>query len=187
MVAVPGSHAAWKGMRSFWASEVASLEMIGRDSCGLTCMLLWPGKCFADGAIPALVRPRQTAVTYFETSSGTLQIHNKPTFSPNHFIKCIPSPKDHTPAGRNVRWCDDGSVNKKNEPMTGFRKSLFTSPTGLYAQFILVCFSSSADASVMRSTTSGEPAAASAIAPGLSMPGGSHQCNEDYCLLHTDN
>ena len=44
-----------------------------------------PGKCFADGAIPALVRPRQTAVTYFETSSGTLQIHDKQYVAP----KCV--------------------------------------------------------------------------------------------------
>lgn len=63
-----------------------------------------------------------------------------------------------------------------NEPMTGFRGSLFTSPTGLYAQFIPASFSSSADASVTRSATSGEPVAASAIAPGLSTRR-SHQRN----------
>ena len=108
------------------------------------------------------------------------------TFSPNHFTMCIPSPKDRTPVGRNVRRRDDGNVDK-NSPMTGFRGSLFTSPTGLYAQFIPACFISSADASVMRSATSGEPAAASAIAPGLSTQRGSHQRNEDYCSLRTDN
>ena len=99
---------------------------------------------------------------------------------------CIPSPKDRTPVGRNVRRRDDGNVDK-NSPMTGFRGSLFTSPTGLYAQFIPACFISSADASVMRSATSGEPAAASAIAPGLSTQRGSHQRNEDCCSLRTDN
>jgi hypothetical protein len=76
----------------------------------------------------------------------------------------------------------------KNGPMTGFRGSLFTSPTGLYAQFIPASLSSSADASVTRSATSGEPVAASAIAPGLSTRR-SHQRNlfKNTFLARTDN
>ena len=63
--------------------------------------------------------------------------------------------------------------------MIGFRGSLFTSPTGLYAQFIPASFSSSADASVTRSATSGEPVAASAIAPGLLSTRRPHQRNQE--------
>ena len=52
-------------------------------------------------------------------------------------------------------------------PITGFRESVFTSATGLYTQLTPTAFSSAAEAAPTRSARSGEPVAASAIAPGL--------------------
>lgn len=51
--------------------------------------------------------------------------------------------------------------------MTGFLESEFTSATGLYAQLIPTIFSSLAHAAATSSARSGEPVAASAMAPGL--------------------
>ena len=54
-----------------------------------------------------------------------------------------------------------------SKPITGFRGSIFTSATGLYTQLMPANLTSRAEASDMRSARSGEPVAASAIAPGL--------------------
>lgn len=54
-----------------------------------------------------------------------------------------------------------------NKPMTGLPVSLFTPAAALYARLIPTGFNSHADASVMRSVKSGDPAIASAIAPVL--------------------
>lgn len=52
-------------------------------------------------------------------------------------------------------------------PITGFLGSEFTSASGEYVQFIPTAFNSFAVAAVTCSANSGEPADASAIAPGL--------------------
>ena len=65
---------------SMRSSSVASnderdLLMTGRAICESTCVSPCPGKCFEDGAIPAAVRPRLTAVAYTPTSFGS--VHKK--------------------------------------------------------------------------------------------------------------
>jgi hypothetical protein len=85
-----------------------------------------------------------------------------------------PSPKERTPETAFSHARDPSCVI--HSPMTGFRGSEFTSATGLYTQLIPASFSSFAAAADTCSATSGTPAAANAIAPGLDRDGeeGSH-------------
>ena len=165
IVAAWALDAVWKGTRSIWARAVASLCIIGSDRCESTCVSPWPGKCLAEAATPALVRPRQTAATYLDTSSGSGKGRDKRDTNGDHLTQRY----RHQKTAR-LRERYDRASNRDvgtNRPMTGFRGSLFTSATGLYVQFKPTSFSSRADASDTRSARSGEPVAPRAIAPGL--------------------